>query len=69
MHVGYSEILIILVKSNLTFALGAKKGNLGDPYSICLGQGNLVMGIENWSGAARSVLQDPKQLPLSDFDR
>ena len=25
MHVGYSEILIILVKSNLTFALGAKK--------------------------------------------
>ena len=44
MHVGYSEILIILVKSNLTFALGAKKGNLGDPYSICLGQGNLVMG-------------------------
>ena len=67
MHVGYSEILIILVKSNLTFALGAKKGNLGDPYSICLGQGNLVMGIENWSGAARSVLQDPKHFALIRF--
>ena len=67
MHVGYSEILIILVKSNLTFALGAKKGNLGDPYSICLGQGNLVMGIENYSGATQSVLQDPKHFALIRF--
>ena len=54
------------IQSHLCFGC-KKKGNLGDPYSICLGQGNLLMGIDNWSGAARSGLQDPKHFALIRF--
>ena len=28
-------------------------------------QGNLLRGIVNWSGAARSVVQGPKTVPLT----